>query len=196
MGITQYTSFLEQQLEVMMNFRKLIRLKKEKLGLQTNNDKTDAIESSNAGSLEQATKDMKGLKLFEYYVEVQINAIECGKSLTEEFKEEIEKMEAEAKKEKEAKAKEEKELHEAEKAKEKAQKAFEKAKAKIEQENLTKGESLIDISDEELMAETVAKEEAKAKHNKSSAKKSKTADNKEKAKEEEPASLFDLFGEE
>lgn len=196
MGITQYTSFLDQQLEVMMNFRELIRLKKEKLGEPAEDGKTAAEKASEEGSLEKATSDMEGLKLFEYFVEVQINAIEQGKSLTEEFKDKIEEMETRSKEEKAAKLKEETELRQAEKIKEKAQKAFERAKEKIEEENRKNGEALIELSDEELMEEAIAQEEAKAKPKEASKTKSKTTTKKEKPEQEEPDSLFDLFGEE
>lgn len=196
MGITQYTSFLDQQLEVMMNFRELIRLKKEKLGEPAEDGKATAEKASEEGSLEKATSDMEGLKLFEYFVEVQINAIEQGKSLTEEFKDKIEEMETRSKEEKAAKLKEETELRQAEKIKEKAQKAFERAKEKIEEENRKNGEALIELSDEELMEEAIAQEEAKAKPKEASKTKSKTTTKKEKPEQEEPDSLFDLFGEE
>lgn len=196
MGITQYTSFLDQQLEVMMNFRELIRLKKEKLGEPAEDGKTAAEKASEEGSLEKATSDMEGLKLFEYFVEVQINAIEQGKSLTEEFKDKIEEMETRSKEEKAAKLKEETELRQAEKIKEKAQKAFERAKEKIEEENRKNGEALIELSDEELMEEAMAQEEAKVKPKEASKTKSKTTTKKEKPEQEEPDSLFDLFGEE
>lgn len=196
MGITQYTSFLDQQLEVMMNFRELIRLKKEKLGEPAEDGKTAAEKASEEGSLEKATSDMEGLKLFEYFVEVQINAIEQGKSLTEEFKDKIEEMETRSKEQKAAKLKEETELRQAEKIKEKAQKAFERAKEKIEEENRKNGEALIELSDEELMEEAIAQEEAKAKPKEASKTKSKTTTKKEKPEQEEPDSLFDLFGEE
>lgn len=196
MGITQYTSFLDQQLEVMMNFRELIRLKKEKLGEPAEDGKAAAEKASEEGSLEKATSDMEGLKLFEYFVEVQINAIEQGKSLTEEFKDKIEEMETRSKEEKAAKLKEETELRQAEKIKEKAQKAFERAKEKIEEENRKNGEALIELSDEELMEEAMAQEEAKVKPKEASKTKSKTTTKKEKPEQEEPDSLFDLFGEE
>lgn len=192
-GIAQYTSFLNQQKEVMFNFRELIRLEKEEQKANLEDGKQMAIDVSKDNSLEKATIGMDELKLFEYFVEVQLNAIECGAKLTDKFKSKIEEMEQRSAEEKANKAKEEAELRKAEKAKESKQKAFELAKAKMEEEAEANGDPIFDISDEELMEQIELAEEKKAKGKSKSSTKNKTDKEPENQKDE---LLFDLFGEE
>ena len=191
-GIAQYTSFFNQQKEVMFNFRELIRLEKEEQKANLEDGKQMAIDASKDNSLENATIGMNELKLFEYFVEVQLNAIECGAKLTEKFKSKIEEMEKRSTEEKANKAKEEAELRKAEKAKESKQKAFELAKAKMEEEAEANGDPIFDISDDELMEQVELAEEKKAKEKSKSSTKPKTS---KEAEKQEVESLFDLFDE-
>lgn len=186
-ALSQYTNFLKQQREVMDNFRELIRMEKESLNQSVENSKESAIEASKDRDLKKATEDMEELKLFEYFVEVQINAIECASKLTEKFKDKILEMEKRTKEEKAAKAKEEAEKRKAEKDKEKLNKAFETAKAKMDKANETLGEAMFETSDEELM-EQVKTEKAKKEDKSKPTPKSETK--KEESTEE---SLFDIF---
>lgn len=192
-GIAKYTSFFNQQKEIIFNFRELIRLEKEEQKANLEDGKQMAIDASKDNSLEKATVGMDELKLFEYYVEVQLNVIECGEKLTEKYKSKIEEMEKRSDEEKANKAKEEAELRKAEKAKESKQKAFELAKAKMEEEAEANGDPIFDISDEELMEQVELAEEKKAKEKSKSSIKSKTS---KEAEKQEVEALFDLFDEE
>lgn len=191
-GIAKYTSFFNQQKEIIFNFRELIRLEKEEQKANLEDGKQMAIDASKDNSLEKATVGMDELKLFEYYVEVQLNVIECGEKLTEKYKSKIEEMEKRSAEEKANKGKEEAELRKAEKAKESKQKAFELAKAKMEEEAEANGEPIFDISDEELMEQVELAEEKKAKEKSKSSPKSKTS---KEAEKQEVESLFDWFDE-
>lgn len=187
-GLSQYTSFLKQQREVMDNFRELIRMEKEDLKLTLDGGKEMAIDKSQDKDLKKATENMEELKLFEYFVEVQINAIECASKLTEKFKDKILEMEKRTQEEKNAKAKKEAELRKAEKEQDKLNKAFEAAKAKIDAQSETLGESMFETTDEEIMEEVKVQEEKKT-ESKPKAK----AEEKPKKEETQEESLFDLF---
>ena len=184
-NLSQYTNFLKQQREVMENFRELIRMEKEDLKLPLSSG--DALSASlSQEDLKKATENLDELKLFEYFVAVQINAIDCADRLTQKFKDKILEMEKQRQDSKAAKAKEEKD-------KEKLNKAFEVAKAKIDAESETLGEAMFETNDEEILEQVKLEQSKKSEEKKDQKPKPASKPSPEKGADIEE-SLFDLFG--